>query len=312
MKNILIFTLIIITQNFVFSQNKIEKLDYEETLNKKIYRKFDKVTSVIQYVTKENEILKIGDTLQLGKPNTEKFRFIIYNNKNYIENLKQALQSNNFLFSKNKSNLGIITQITAYHENLNKRKPLQIAIVLKSLKNKDYDYFENLTVKNFELAFLNREIILPRKKKVEIRKEEDFKIVNEKYELDSINKEVIKTNIQPKNIEENKIIKDIEELKNPSFEKKSNSEVVDNELKFWPDEKENKYIRSFFYSWFLSWLFINYLFRKKFSIKDSRYREGYRMPKLSIRIHFTKYFYISILLAFIYGLFYLLISFNII
>lgn len=196
----------------VFSQRKIDKMTYAQSQDINFFRKIKNRTLVNEYVTQNDNSVKIGDTLIIGKPtsseNLTKSATVAAGSRNIGGALTNSRSTTKKVFefiqlgrpagfgsvmsalngdSPDMAGISIsgerviIKELKTYHKG-SKKKPLYVVMVLGEINGRAFGINKYLSVMNTELAIELGEVHLKNRKMT--REEAIFKLKEAKDLLD--------------------------------------------------------------------------------------------------------------------------------
>lgn len=217
-KNILVFTIILLTITSVNAQKEIDYLTYKNTQDFNFFKKIKNRTLVKQYETINNSVIKIGDTVTLGNPTSQEFNSRTYSlgygtklrggisdsrttsKKTYefiqmgrpagFGNVMTALAGEDQIKASInlKNTKAIVKEIRAYHRG-SRKKPLYLVMVLGEMNGRAFGLNKYLSVMDAELGIESGEVLLKNRKIT--RDEAIFKLkeAKELVEIEMMTKE---------------------------------------------------------------------------------------------------------------------------
>lgn len=192
-----------------FSQKILESLTYEQTQDLEFFRNVKNKTEVLKYTSVSGNVIKVGDTLIIGKPtssettttsnsvsygnnlrggrtnsrsvNTKTFEFIQLGRPAGVGVFINALagESANMASNSLSNTTVIVNEMKAYHKG-SKKKPLYLVMVLGEINGRAFGVNKYLSVMNTELAIEQGEIYLKNRK---MTREEAISKLKESKEL---------------------------------------------------------------------------------------------------------------------------------
>lgn len=182
MKKLLVLALIIASSN-VFGQKILKKLTYKDSQEYSVFKKIKNRTSILEYIAADGSVLKVGDTLVMGKPDGTESRTVALGvgnelfgavansktEKNFVNivmgkrslptgALAQMTEDNNERASANKQNEKvIIKQMRVFHKG-SKKKPLLLNIVIGDLNGRAFGLYKYMSIMDYEKAVITGEI----------------------------------------------------------------------------------------------------------------------------------------------------------
>lgn len=203
----------------VYSQKRqLEKLTYKQSQDITFFKKIKNRTLINEYITANNNSIKIGDTLVIGKPtssesntrtntvaagksnigiarsssrtvNKKTFEFIKMGRPagfgsimNAMSGEAEDMAGNNF-----SGDVVIVKELKAYHKG-SKKKPLYVVMVLGEINGRAFGINKFLSVMNTELSLQTGEIRLKNSKMTREEAIAKLKESKELLDLDVITK----------------------------------------------------------------------------------------------------------------------------
>lgn len=204
-----ILLIILLTVTKVNAQKEIKFLTYQDTQDYTVFKKIKNRTLVKKYTTINNNSIKVGDTIILGKPTSEELNTRTYS-LGYGTKLRGGLSDSRTTSKKSyefiqmgrpagfgnimtslagedqikasislKNTKTIVKEIRAYHRG-SKKKPLYVVVVLGEINGRAFGLNKYLSVMDAELAIELGEILQKNRK---ITKEEAILKLKEAKEL---------------------------------------------------------------------------------------------------------------------------------
>jgi hypothetical protein len=194
MKKIIpLFALILLSITNIIAQKEIESLTYKNTQDYTFFKKVKNRTLVKKYTTINNNIIKIGDTIVLGKPTSEELNSRTYSgsfgNKTRVgiaDTRTTSVKTYGFIQMGRPAGFGnvmtslagesqimadielkntkvIVKEIRAFHRG-SKKKPLYLVMVLGEVNGSAFGINKYLSVMDTELAIELGEVLLKNRK----------------------------------------------------------------------------------------------------------------------------------------------------
>lgn len=208
-KIITLLTFILLSNMTVFAQKEIDSLTYGNTQDIKFFSNISNNTQIKKYRTANNNVVKIGDTLILGKPTSEEIKTRSYSGS-YGTNLRGGVSQSRSTATKTyefiqmgrpagfgsimtamsgeaqimadnslKNTTVLVKEMKAQHKG-SKNKPLYVVMVLGEINGRAFGINKYLSVMDAELALESGEILLKNRK---ITREEAISKLKEAKEL---------------------------------------------------------------------------------------------------------------------------------
>ena len=210
--------LILITIINVNAQRKIDSLTYENTQDIAFFKKIKNRTLVQKYVTINNNIIQIGDTVILGNPTSQEFNSRTYSasygnkTKGEISNSRSTSkktyefvkmgrpagfgsimsdvlgESQVMATNSLKNTKAIVKEIKAYHRG-SKKKPLYLIMILGEVNGRAFGINKYLSIMDTELGIESGEVLLKNRKMTREEAISKLKEAKELFEIDMMSKE---------------------------------------------------------------------------------------------------------------------------
>ena len=186
MKKVILFPILFILFSATIQAQDIESLTYDQTQDIGYYIHVKNGTNVLSYTTKDGAVLKVGDTITLGRPtssesynrtraystdggytsaacrstNSAKFETLILGKPNGFGNVMMALSaeapaSPGIEFA---NEIAIISEMNAVHEG-SKKKPLYIYLLLGEPNGRAFGINKYISTSDVEKSILLGELI---------------------------------------------------------------------------------------------------------------------------------------------------------
>ena len=228
-KNILLFAIILLSIINANAQKEIESLTYKDTQDYTFFKKIKNRTLVKKYTTINNNVIKIGDTILIGKPTSEELKTKTYS-LGYGTKLRTGLSDSRTTSKKTyefiqmgrpagfgniitslagedqikasinlKNTKTIVKEIRAYHRG-SKKKPLYVVVILGEINGRAFGINKYLSVMDAELAIETSEILLKNRKMTREEAILKLKEAKELVEIEMMTKkefENLKTKLRP-------------------------------------------------------------------------------------------------------------------
>lgn len=193
MKKLILLITIALTVTNISAQKVIDSLTYENTQDIKFFKKIRNRTLVKKYRTINDNVIKVGDTVILGKPTSQElnsrtlsglygekvtfgysttrsttkktYEFIKMGRPAGFGSIINALAGEDEIMASNelKNTKAIVKEIKAYHRG-SKKKPLFLVMVLGEINGRAFGINKYLSVMDTELAIESGEILLKNRK----------------------------------------------------------------------------------------------------------------------------------------------------
>lgn len=192
-KQIILLTIVLLSITTTNAQKEIESLTYKKTQDYSFFKKIKNRTLVKKYRTINDNIIKIGDTVVLGKPTSEELNTRTYS-LGYGKKLRGGLSDSRTTSKKTykfiqmgrpagfgnimtslageaqirasinlKNTKTVVKEIRAFHRG-SKKKPLYVVIVLGEINGRAFGLNKYLSVMDAELAIETGELLLKNRK----------------------------------------------------------------------------------------------------------------------------------------------------
>lgn len=208
-KIITLLAFISLSNMTVFAQKEMDSLTYGNTQDIKFFSNVSNNTQIKKYRTANNNVVKIGDTLILGKPTSEEIKTRSYSGsygtnarggvsqsrstatKTYefiqmgrpagFGSIMTAMSGEAQIMADNslKNTTVLVKEMKTYHKG-SKNKPLYVVMVLGEINGRAFGINKYLSVMDTELALESGEILLKNRK---ITREEAISKLKEAKEL---------------------------------------------------------------------------------------------------------------------------------
>ena len=217
-KNLFIL-LIAFTSSTIYSQKRqLEKLTFEQSQDITFFKKVKNRTSLKEYITANNNSIKIGDTLIIGTPtssesstrtntvaagrknigvarsnsrtvNKKTFEFIKMGRPAGVGSFITAMSGEAAIMAGNNfsGDVVIVKELKAHHKG-SKKKPLYVVMVLGEINGRAFGINKYLSVMNTELSIQSGEIRLKNSKMTREEAIAKLKESKELLDLDVITK----------------------------------------------------------------------------------------------------------------------------
>jgi hypothetical protein len=229
MKKIILLTFGLIFSLGLFAQEEIDALSYDNTQDINFFKKIKNNTSVKKYITANNNIISIGDTLILGNPTSQElnsmtysasygnrarggvsdtrsttiktYEFILMGKQAGLGNVLTILDGESPIMVDNsfKNTAVVVNEMKAIHEG-SRKKPLRIIMILGEINGRAFGFNKYMSVLDTELALESGEILLKNRKMTREEAISKLKEAKELMEIEMMSKdefEKLKKELRP-------------------------------------------------------------------------------------------------------------------
>jgi hypothetical protein len=213
-----LFTLVLFTITSANAQKELDSLTYENTQDINFFRNIKNNTKIKKYVTANENVVQVGDTLILGNPTsqetnprtvggsygsrgrigaaktrsttTKTYEFIKMGRPAGFGSIMTAMGGEAQIMASNsfKNTKVVVNEMKAYHRG-SKKKPLYVIMVLGEINGRAFGVNKYLSVMDTELALESGEVLLKNRKMTRDEAISKLKEAKELMEIDMMTKE---------------------------------------------------------------------------------------------------------------------------
>ncbi|MGB0186846.1 MAG: hypothetical protein ACPF88_07900 [Flavobacteriaceae bacterium] len=213
-----LFTLVLFTITNVNAQKELDSLTYKNTQDINFFRNIKNNTKIKKYVTANENVVQVGDTLILGNPTsqetnsrtvggsygssgrigaaktrsttTKTYEFIKMGRPAGFGSIMTAMSGEAQIMASNsfKNTTVVVNEMKAYHRG-SKKKPLYVIMVLGEINGRAFGVNKYLSVMDTELALESGEVLLKNRKMTRDEAISKLKEAKELMEIDMMTKE---------------------------------------------------------------------------------------------------------------------------
>lgn len=202
----------------LFAQKEVDSLTYENTQDINFFRNIKNNTKLKKYITANENVVKIGDTLILGNPTSQELNSRTYSGsygtraRGGVANTRSTTtktyefikmgrpagfgsimttmsgEAQVMASSRFKNTTVVVSEMKAYHRG-SKKKPLYVIMVLGEINGRAFGVNKYLSVMDTELALESGEILLKNRKMTREEAISELKEAKELMEIEMMTKE---------------------------------------------------------------------------------------------------------------------------